>query len=142
MYMVRGNRGGAETDGRAEDPFEAAACGASASALQLLLLPLAPIENLRTMLAGPKKLRAFPWRHSGRPSNPFARENHAADRQSTSVASVDEICFRYNDKPPAARLNRPTRDSFRPDARADLSNTRVVRRPEGSLQVGRLVMRM
>lgn len=40
MYMVRGNRGGAETDGRAEDPFEAAACGASASALQLVLLPL------------------------------------------------------------------------------------------------------
>lgn len=31
MYMVRGNRGGAETDGRAEDPFEAAARGASAS---------------------------------------------------------------------------------------------------------------
>jgi len=29
--MVRGNRGGAETDGRAEDPFEAAARGASAS---------------------------------------------------------------------------------------------------------------
>lgn len=42
MYMVRGNRGGAETDGRAEDPFEAAACGASASALQVLLLPLLP----------------------------------------------------------------------------------------------------
>lgn len=33
MYMVRGNRGGAETDGRAEDPFEAAARGASASVL-------------------------------------------------------------------------------------------------------------
>lgn len=31
MYTVRGNRGGAETDGRAEDPFEAAARGASAS---------------------------------------------------------------------------------------------------------------
>ncbi|KAG7188763.1 hypothetical protein KM043_008382 [Ampulex compressa] len=45
MYMVRGNRGGAETDGRAEDPFEAAACGASASALEVLLLPLAPFEN-------------------------------------------------------------------------------------------------
>lgn len=42
MYMLRGNRGGAETDGRAEDPFEAAACGASASALQVLLLPLLP----------------------------------------------------------------------------------------------------
>lgn len=32
MYMVHRNRGGAETDGRAEDPFEAAARGASASA--------------------------------------------------------------------------------------------------------------
>lgn len=37
MYMVRGNRGGAETDGRAEDPFEAAARGASASAPWKLL---------------------------------------------------------------------------------------------------------
>lgn len=71
MYMVRGNGGGAETDGRAEDPFEAAACGASASALELLLLPLASIENLRTMLGRLKELRASPWRHLKRPSNPF-----------------------------------------------------------------------
>lgn len=29
IYCVRAYRGGAEADGRAEDPFEAAACGAS-----------------------------------------------------------------------------------------------------------------
>lgn len=80
MYMVRGNRGGAETDGRAEDPFEAAACGASASALEVLLLPLASIENLRMMLRGPSKLRAFPWRHLETPSSlkPFGARIHAA----------------------------------------------------------------
>lgn len=49
MYMVRGNRGGAETDGRAEDPFEAAARGASASApwklLFFLYLTLYPFPS-------------------------------------------------------------------------------------------------
>lgn len=48
MYTVRGNRGGAETDGRAEDPFEAAARGASASVpwkffYLTLCLPPSPI---------------------------------------------------------------------------------------------------
>lgn len=64
MYMVRGNRGGAETDGRAEDPFEAAACGASASALQLVLLPLClhrkPAVDARS---GSTEWKPFPWRH-------------------------------------------------------------------------------
>lgn len=52
MYMVRGNRGGAETDGRAEDPFEAAARGASASVpwkffYLTLCLPPSPFLILR-----------------------------------------------------------------------------------------------
>lgn len=89
MYMVRGNRGGAETDGRAEDPFEAAARGASASVpwkfffyltfSSLLPAPLNPRRRARgpsyastTTQSGPEevgeRLQSFPWRHSPAPS--------------------------------------------------------------------------
>lgn len=86
MYMVRGNRGGAETDGRAEDPFEAAARGASASVpwkfFFYLTLSLPHSPNLSVSRgpsyastatqSGPEEAgerpQSFPWRHSPTPS--------------------------------------------------------------------------
>jgi len=115
MYTVRGNRGGAETDGRAEDPFEAAARGASASVpwkffyLTLCLPPVpfphpseshGPSYASTATQSGPEedeeRPQSFPWRHSpalSKSSYCRGTKNFPQRIERGLVRGFDSYCF-------------------------------------------------